>query len=159
MFKGYERDVPCHTARSATPYLFGAEVGPGSDGKYFVGASFPTQWVMQMRTDEYSERSVHAAHRFELAAIDVRRCARRGRCRGRLAADNPDEDGAYRSRSRALRSKGLRPRSQGVVTVVTRGCRRPSRPLPSSEYTPCHPFGHVRIGSRRRCGAHRSAPG
>ena len=62
MLKAYELDVPCHTKRSATPYLFGAELGPGPGGKYFVGKPIPTDWIMQMRTDAYSERSVHAAH-------------------------------------------------------------------------------------------------
>ena len=96
MLKGYEREVPCHTTRSATPYLFGAEVGPGTDGKYFVGAPVPTEWIMQMRTDEFSERSVHAAHGsswLQLESVDARQG---GTIRGRLAADNPDENRAYR---------------------------------------------------------------
>lgn len=96
MLKGYERDVPCHTTRSATPYLFGAEVGPGVEGKYFVGAPLPTEWILQTRTDAYSERSVHAAHGaswIQLDSVDVRHG---GKIRGRLAADNTSDEPAYR---------------------------------------------------------------
>lgn len=96
MLKGYERDVPCHTKSSATPYLYGAEAGPGPDGKHFVGAPLPAQWIMQMRTDEYSERSVHAAHGGSWLQIDSVELKPGGLVKGKLAAVNDDDDATYR---------------------------------------------------------------
>lgn len=96
MLKGYERDVPCHTTRSATPYLFGAEVGPGADGKHFVGSKLPVEWMVQMRTDAYSERTVHAAQGSSWLRLESVSMDQGGTVRGELAATNPDDDPAYR---------------------------------------------------------------
>lgn len=92
MFKGYEGDVPCHTTRSATPYLFGAEVGPGRDGKYVVGAPLPTEWHMQMRMQKFSERSVQAAHGSSWVQMDSLDLREGGVIAGRLFADNSEDD-------------------------------------------------------------------
>ncbi len=92
MLKGYEGDVPCHTTRSATPYLFGAELGPGRDGKHVVGVPLPTEWTMQMRMQKFSERSVQAAHGASWVQVDSLDLQEGGLVKGRLVADNADDD-------------------------------------------------------------------
>jgi hypothetical protein len=96
MLKGFEGDVVCHTTRSATPYLFGAEVGAGRAGKYFQGAALPAEWQMQMRMFQFSERSVQAAHGAGWVQIDSIDLKEGGVVRGRLGADNPDDDAEWR---------------------------------------------------------------
>lgn len=96
MLKGFELDVPCHTTRSATPYLFGVEIGPGKDGTYFAGKRIPTDWIMQMRMQQFSERSVHAAHGASWVQIDSVETKEGGIVRGRLGADNSEDDPEWR---------------------------------------------------------------
>ena len=62
MLKAYEGEVPCHTSRSATPYLFGAEIGPDKNNQYTTGKLLPAGWKTQMRVRQFSERSVQTAH-------------------------------------------------------------------------------------------------
>jgi hypothetical protein len=95
MLKGYEGDVPCHTTRSATPYLFGAEIGPGRDGKHVLSAPLPTDWYMQMRMHKFSERSVQAAHGSSWVQIDSLDLNEGGVIEGRLVADNADDDAEW----------------------------------------------------------------
>ena len=106
MLKSYEGDVVCHTTRSATPYLFGAEVGVGRDGKYMIGAPLPANWQMQMRAFQFSERSVHAARGagwVQFDSVDLRGggvvdgdILDGGVVTGRLAVDNSDDEPAWR---------------------------------------------------------------
>ena len=95
MLKVYPLDVPCHTKRSATPYLFGAEFGKGPRGDHYAGAIMPTTWALQMRADQYSERSVHAANGASWLAIDSIDAREGGVVRGRMMASNPDDDGPW----------------------------------------------------------------
>ena len=92
MLKGYPLNVPCHTKRSATPYLFGAELGKGPRGDHYAGTTMPTTWAVQMRADPYSERSVHAANGGSWLSIDTIDAREGGVVRGRMMAANPDDE-------------------------------------------------------------------
>jgi hypothetical protein len=95
MLKGYTLDVPCHTKRSATPYLFGAEIGEGPRGDHYAGTVMPTTWALQMRSETYSERSVYAANGASWLAIDSIDVREGGIIRGRMMAANPSDDAEW----------------------------------------------------------------
>jgi hypothetical protein len=91
--KGYSRkDINCYSDRPNTPYLFGPEFGPGTDGKYFVGGPMPADWIMQMVDNKYSERSVHAGEGAGVLQLHEVRTGRNGVVRGRMMAVTVGED-------------------------------------------------------------------
>ncbi|MCU0689863.1 MAG: hypothetical protein MUF54_00540 [Polyangiaceae bacterium] len=96
MLKGYELDVPCHSTRSATPYLFGAEVGAGIRHDFHKGVEMPVRWSLQMRMGDFSERTVQSDDGAGWLRLDEVALTGRSIVRGRLIATNADEDKRYR---------------------------------------------------------------
>lgn len=92
MIKGFEGDVVCHTTRSATPYLYGAEVAIEPDSKRFLHAPLPADWMVQMRMYQFSERSVQTAHGAGWLQIESADLSDGGVVRGQLVADNPQDE-------------------------------------------------------------------
>lgn len=91
VFKGYTRNVECHSVDRATPFLLGVEVGPGMQGDYHAGALMPAAWVLQMSDGHSGERSVHADDGAGLIQIDSAETHVGGVVRGSLAAMTLEE--------------------------------------------------------------------
>lgn len=96
LIKAFEGNVPCHTTRSATPYLFGVELSADPKGQYTLGKPLPAPWHMQMRVRQFSERSVQSANGASWIQLDSimpnAQPNTQKAVTGRLVADNADDD-------------------------------------------------------------------
>jgi len=91
--KGFTtKNVSCYSEQPNTPYLFGPEIGPGTDGKYFAGGWMPCDWKMQMVDNKFSERSVHAGEGSGAIQIQDVNLKKDGFVRGQMMATTVDED-------------------------------------------------------------------
>jgi hypothetical protein len=91
--KGFTtKNVSCYSEKPNTPYLFGPEMGPGPDGKYFAGGWMPADWVMQMVDNKFSERSVHAGEGTGAVQIQEANLSKNGVVRGQMMATTVSED-------------------------------------------------------------------
>jgi len=91
--KGYARkQVSCYSEEPNTPYLYGPEIGAGPDGRYFVGAPMPAQWILQVTNEKYGERSVHAGDGAGWLRLDTVELGKNGVVRGEMMAATVAED-------------------------------------------------------------------
>jgi hypothetical protein len=91
--KGFTtKNVSCYSEKPNTPYLFGPEIGPGPDGKYFAGGWMPADWIMQMVDNKFSERSVHAGEGSGAIRIQEVNLRKDGYVRGQMMATTVNED-------------------------------------------------------------------